>query len=37
MTAKQAYRETKPDSPRIGKWLKWARLRFLPARRLSKE
>lgn len=31
-TAKQQARNQKADSPRIGRWLKWAKERFLPAR-----
>lgn len=32
MTAKHASKEQKSDSPAVRNWLKWARLRYLPAR-----
>lgn len=32
MTAKQQYRNSKTDSPKIKNWLKWAKIRYLPAR-----
>jgi hypothetical protein len=31
-TAREQYKEQKVDGVRFGKWLKWARLKFLPAR-----
>lgn len=32
MTARQSYRQQKGKSPSVGRWLKWAKLRYLPAR-----
>lgn len=37
MTARKVYRLQKCDSPRIGGWLKWAAVRFLPARRRTRK